>query len=114
MLAKKLTPQSRRRAARAKCVLAFVLDSALHLESVADCRLRVGWLPEHHARQRAAVRSSAWNAKLAGVSFEEDPGKVVSASGKALCALAVKLDDLIDSEEMRLLPALRRMLFAGS
>jgi hypothetical protein len=24
----------------------------------------------------------------------------------------VKLDDLIDSEEMRLLPALRRMLFA--
>jgi hypothetical protein len=25
--------------------------------------------------------------------------------------LAVKLDDLIDSEEMRLLPALRRMLF---
>jgi len=26
--------------------------------------------------------------------------------------LAVKLDDLIDSEEMRLLPALRKMLFA--
>jgi hypothetical protein len=52
-------------------------------------------------------------AKLVGVSFEEDPDKVVSVAGKALCALAVKLDDLIDSEEMRLLPALRRMLFAG-
>ena len=50
--------------------------------------------------------------KLIGVSFEEDPDKVVSAAGKALCALAVKLDDLIDSEEMRLLPALRKMLFA--
>ena len=51
-------------------------------------------------------------AQLVGVSFKDDPDKVVSAAGKALCALAVKLDDLIDSEEMRLLPALRRMLFA--
>jgi len=50
--------------------------------------------------------------KLIGVSFEDDPHKVVSVAGKALCALAVKLDDLIDSEEMRLLPALRRMSFA--
>jgi hypothetical protein len=36
----------------------------------------------------------------------------VAVAGKALCVLAVKLDDLIDSEEMRLFPALRRMLFA--
>ena len=50
-------------------------------------------------------------AKLTGVSFEKDPDKIVAAAGKALCALAVKIDDLIDSEEMRLLPALRRMLF---
>lgn len=50
--------------------------------------------------------------KLTGVSFEKDPDKVVAAAGKALCVLAVKLDDLIDSEEMRLLPALRKMLFA--
>jgi hypothetical protein len=51
-------------------------------------------------------------AKLIGVSFKEDPDKVVSVAGKALCAVAVKLDDLIDSEEIRLLPALRRMMFA--
>ena len=51
-------------------------------------------------------------SKLSGVSFEDDPDKVVSVAGKALCALAVKLDDLIDSEEMRLLPTLRRILFA--
>lgn len=50
--------------------------------------------------------------KLVGVSFKDDPDNVVSVAGKALCALAVKLDDLIDGEEMRLLPALRRMLFA--
>ncbi len=50
--------------------------------------------------------------KLVGVSFEEDPDEVVAVAGKALCMLAVKLDDLIDSEEMRLLPALRKMLFA--
>jgi hypothetical protein len=51
-------------------------------------------------------------AKLIGVSFEEDPDEIVAVAGKALCVLTVKLDDLIDSEEMRLLPALRRMLFA--
>ena len=51
-------------------------------------------------------------SQLTGVSFEEDPDKVVSVAGKALCALAVNLDDLIDSEEMRLLPALRKVLFA--
>ena len=50
--------------------------------------------------------------KLVGVSFDKDPDKVVATAGKALCVLAVKLDDLIDSEEMRLLPALRKMLFA--
>jgi hypothetical protein len=50
--------------------------------------------------------------KLIGVSFEEDPDEIVAVAGKALCVLTVKLDDLIDSEEMRLLPALRRMLFA--
>jgi hypothetical protein len=50
--------------------------------------------------------------KLTGVSFERDPDKIVATAGKALCMLAVKLDDLIDSEEMRLLPALRKMLFA--
>ena len=50
--------------------------------------------------------------KLTGVSFEEDPDKIVAVAGKALCVLAVKLDDLIDSEELRLLPALRKMLFA--
>ena len=59
-----------------------------------------------HREMRALI------GKLTGVSFEEDPDKVVSVAGKALCALAVKLDDLIDSEEMRLLPALRKMLFA--
>jgi len=51
-------------------------------------------------------------SKLNGVSFETDLDKLVAPAGKALCVLAVKLDDLIDSEEMRLMPALRRMLFA--
>ncbi len=56
------------------------------------------------------IRSLA--SKLNGVSFPKDPDKVVAGAGKALCVLAVKLDDLIASEEMRLLPALRKMLFA--
>ncbi len=32
-------------------------------------------------------------AKLTGVSFQEDPDKIVAAAGKALCVLAVKLLD---------------------
>jgi iron-sulfur cluster repair protein YtfE (RIC family) len=63
-------------------------------------------IKKNHREIRALI------GKLIGVSFEEDPDKAASVGGKALYALAVKLDDLIDSEEMRLLPALRRRLFA--
>jgi Hemerythrin HHE cation binding domain len=72
-------------------------------------RLSVAMLDRIKKRHRE-LRSLI--GELVGVSFKDDPDKVVSAAGKALCALAVKLDDLIDSEEMRLLPALRRILFA--
>jgi|SRR5271163_3349360 len=50
--------------------------------------------------------------QLAGVSFEEDKEQIVERAGKALCALAVKLDDLIASEELRLFPSLRKLLFS--
>ena len=63
-------------------------------------------IKQSHLEMRSLI------GRLTGVSFEKDPDKIASVAGKALCALAVKLDDLIDSEEMRLLPALRRMLFA--
>jgi hypothetical protein len=63
-------------------------------------------IKQSHLEMRSLI------AKLNGVSFEKDADKVVAVAGKALCVLAVKLDDLIDSEEMRLLPALRRMMFA--
>lgn len=63
-------------------------------------------IKQSHLEMRSLI------SKLNGVSFEKDPDKVIAVAGKALCMLAVKLDDLIDSEEMRLLPALRRMMFA--
>jgi len=63
-------------------------------------------IKQSHLEMRSLI------GRLVGVSFEKDPDRVVAAAGKALCVLAVKLDDLIDSEEMRLLPALRKMLFA--
>jgi hypothetical protein len=63
-------------------------------------------IKQSHLEMRSLI------GKLVGVSFEKDPDKIVAVAGKALCVLAVKLDDLIDSEEMRLLPALRKMLFA--
>jgi hypothetical protein len=63
-------------------------------------------IKERHRELRSLAR------QLVGVSFADDPDPIVTAAGRALCVLAVKLDDLIDSEEVRLLPALRRMLFA--
>jgi hypothetical protein len=69
-------------------------------------RADIDRIKKSHLEMRSLI------ARLVGVSFEEDPDKIVSLAGKALCVLAVKLDDLIDSEEIRLLPALRRMLFA--
>ena len=63
-------------------------------------------IKKRHQELRSLTR------KLADVSFEEDANKVVAPAGRALCMLAVKLDDLIDSEETRLLPALRKALFA--
>jgi hypothetical protein len=66
----------------------------------------VNRIKESHREMRSLI------TRLVGVSFVEDPEEVVAVAGKALCVLAVKLDDLIDSEEMRLLPALRKMLFA--
>jgi iron-sulfur cluster repair protein YtfE (RIC family) len=63
-------------------------------------------IKQSHLEMRSLI------GRLVGVSFQKDPDRVVAVAGKALCVLAVKLDDLIDSEEMRLLPALRKMLFA--
>ena len=72
-----------------------------------------GLAPEVMARiKQSHLEMRSLISKLNGVSFETDSDKVVAVAGKALCVLAVKLDDLIDSEEMRLMPALRRMLFA--
>ena len=83
-------------------------------ETVLPWAQRAGGLPpkvmdrlkKSHREMRSLI------GKLTGVSFEKDPDEIVATAGKALCMLAVRLDDLIDSEELRLLPALRRMLFA--
>ena len=75
-------------------------------ESAGLPREVVNRIKDSHREMRSLI------AKLVGVSFVEDPEDVVAVAGKALCVLAVRLDDLIDSEEMRLLPALRKMLFA--
>jgi uncharacterized protein YbcI len=63
-------------------------------------------IKSQHHELRSLVR------RLVGVAFVEDADDVVASTGRALCMLAVKLDDLIDSEERRLLPALRKALFA--
>jgi hypothetical protein len=63
-------------------------------------------IKSRHQELRTLARS------LGDVSFEQDSDDLVAPAGRALCMLAVKLDDFIDSEETRLLPALRKALFA--
>ncbi len=60
---------------------------------------------ERHQKLRRLVRTVAENG------FANRPDPEVEKAGRALCALAVHLDDLIDGEERVLFPMLYRKLF---
>ncbi|HLI79840.1 MAG TPA: hypothetical protein VKV03_07650 [Candidatus Binataceae bacterium] len=51
--------------------------------------------------------------EVASVSFEDGSDAEISSAGKALCRLAVKLDDLMDGTERRLLNQLRHYVFSS-
>ena len=50
---------------------------------------------------------------VASVSFEHGSDAEIAGAGKALCRLAVKLDDLMDGTERRLVTALRTYVFSS-
>ena len=50
---------------------------------------------------------------VAAVSFEHGSDREISLAGKALCRLAVKLDDLMDATERRLVNQLRQYVFSS-
>jgi len=50
---------------------------------------------------------------VAAVSFEHGSDREISSAGKALCRLAVKLDDLMDATERRLVNQLRLYVFSS-
>ncbi len=50
---------------------------------------------------------------VASVSFEHGSDAEIAGAGKALCRLAVKLDDLMDGTERRLVTALRAYVFSS-
>jgi len=50
---------------------------------------------------------------VASVSFEDGSDAAISSAGKALCRLAVKLDDLMDATERRLVNKLRHYVFSS-
>jgi hypothetical protein len=50
---------------------------------------------------------------IASVSFEHGTDAEIAGAGKALCRLAVKLDDLMDGTERRLVTALRACVFSS-
>lgn len=61
---------------------------------------------ERIERRSADIRILAH--KIGMIDFERDPDEAVADAGAALSLLAVKLDDLIESEEMKLLPNVQR------
>ncbi len=62
---------------------------------------------ERHQKLRRLVR------RLVNARFQAGSDVEVKNAGRALCALAVHLDDLIDGEERVLFPMLHRRLFAA-
>ncbi len=106
----------RKEAERAWNSLASVVSH--HLTSEDD--LVLPWAASHHAvspalmdRARERHRKLQRLAKtVSAASFQKgrDPG--VKRAARALLALAVHLDDLIDGEERELFPVLQRTLFA--
>ncbi len=48
--------------------------------------------------------------KIGTIDFERDPDEAVADAGAALSLLAVKLDDLIESEEIKLMPNVQRAM----
>jgi hypothetical protein len=50
---------------------------------------------------------------VASISFEDGSDAEISGAGKALCRLAVKLDDLMDGTKRRLVNKLRQYVFSS-
>lgn len=67
-------------------------------------RAKVEKFKKRHEELRSLVRT------INTVDFEAGERTDVSRAGKALCRLAVRLDDLIEGEERELFPMLRRFL----
>jgi hypothetical protein len=62
-------------------------------------------------KRYAEIRSLA--RTVASVSFEAGSDGEIAEAGKALCRLAVKLDDLMEATERRLVIQLRRYVFSS-
>jgi hemerythrin-like domain-containing protein len=69
-------------------------------------RAKVEKFKKRHEELRSFVQT------INSVDFETGERADVSRAGKALCRLAVRLDDLIEGEERELFPMLRRFLMA--
>jgi hypothetical protein len=65
-------------------------------------------IEKRYSELRALART------VASVSFEDGADVEISNAGKALCRLAVKLDDLIDGTERRLMNKLRQYVFSSA
>ncbi len=62
-------------------------------------------------KRYSEIRSLA--RTIGSVSFENGSDADISEAGKALCRLAVKLDDLMETTERRLVNQLRKYVFAS-
>jgi hypothetical protein len=62
-------------------------------------------------KRYAEVRSLA--RTVSSVSFESGSDADISRAGKALCRLAVKLDDLMEGTQRRLMHKVRQYVFSG-
>lgn len=107
----------RAEAAAAWAKIAPLLEHHLASEekTVLPWAERSGDLPHKLIRraQERAVRLHELARLVAGTAFAKAADAEVAKAGRALCAVAVHLDDLIDSEEREMFPQLNKRLSAA-
>ena len=88
-----------------------LFDDADHSPLNGDAAVGSATAKDILKKRYSELRSLA--RTVASVSFEHGSDAEIAGAGKALCRLAVKLDDLMDGTERRLVTALRTYVFSS-
>lgn len=89
-----------------------------HHLAAEDTAIMLAWLERHgHVSPEVLLRVRGYHSRLKQLAraiqpdFQNSSEDAATEAGRTLCGLAVCLDDLIDSEEHKIFPAIHQALF---